>query len=82
MPRWRGEEEVWVSEQRFLAACGEDQEKVALPQPKGDHGGADIHSASSGEPMLHQGTGSEGDCSPPTAHGEEPTLAQVFWQDL
>lgn len=77
------EGEEWSGcQRRFLAACGEDQEKVSLPQPVGIRGRADIHSAASGDPMPQQGTSSEGDCSPETAHGEEPMLTQVFWQDL
>lgn len=68
-----GEEVVRVSEKTFLPACGEDQKK--LPQPMGNYGGADTYSAASGEPMPQQCTSSEGDCSPQTAHGEEPTLA-------
>lgn len=75
-----GEEVVRVPEQGFLAASGEDQEKVSLPQPMGDHGGADVHCAASGEAVPQQFT--EGDCSPQTAHGEQLMVAQDTWQEL
>lgn len=69
----------WLS-RRFLSACGEGQKKAALPQPMGNHGGTDFHSAVRGEPMPQQCSSSGGGCSPQTAHGNGTGLL-AFWGD-